>query len=140
VAELGHPVDPTQWNNGYYRRPTVVKDLAPDAELVQAEQFGPVIPLVGYGSEEEALRLANDSEYGLGSSIWARDTAHALALASRVEAGITFVNSHARTSLGEVHMPFGGVKQSGIGRVRTEVGLAEFIEYHAISLNRNTCH
>lgn len=140
VAELGTPVDPAQWNNGYYRRPTVVKGLSPDAELVQAEQFGPVIPLVGYACEEEALRLANDSEYGLGSSIWARDTGHALALSSRVEAGITFINSHARTSLGEVHMPFGGIKQSGIGRVRTEVGLAEFIEYHAISLNRSTCH
>lgn len=139
VAELGVPVDPSTWNDGYYVRPTVVKGLAKDAELVQSEQFGPVIPLVGYDSEEEALQLANDSEYGLGSSIWARDTVHALALSSRVEAGITFVNSHARTSLGEARMPFGGIKQSGIGRVRTEVGLAEFIEYHAISLNRSTC-
>jgi hypothetical protein len=60
-------------------------------------------------------------------------------LASLVEAGITFVNSHARTALGERHMPFGGVKQSGIGRVRTTVGLAEYIEYHAISLNKKTC-
>jgi len=139
VAELGTPVDGTPWDEGYYLRPTVVKDLAPDAELVQAEQFGPVIPLVGYASEEDALRMANDTEYGLGSSLWARDTAHALALASRVDAGITFINSHARTRLGEVHMPFGGIKQSGIGRVRTAVGLAEFVEYHAISLNRTTC-
>lgn len=139
VAELGTPVEATQWDNGYYRRPTVVMGLASDAELVQAEQFGPVIPLIGYSSEEEALRLANDSEYGLGSSIWTRDTEHGLVLASRLEAGITFLNSHARTSLGEAHMPFGGIKQSGIGRVRTEVGLAEFVEYHAISLNRITC-
>jgi acyl-CoA reductase-like NAD-dependent aldehyde dehydrogenase len=75
----------------------------------------------------------------LGSSIWARDTERALRLASKMEAGITFVNSHARTALGERHMPFGGVKQSGIGRVRTTVGLAEYIEYHAISLNKKTC-
>jgi acyl-CoA reductase-like NAD-dependent aldehyde dehydrogenase len=139
VAELGTPLDPDHWHDGYYVLPTVVKDLAPDSELVVAEQFGPVIPVVGYGCEDEALRFANDSEYGLGSSIWARDTTHALELASRVEAGITFVNSHARTRLGELRMPFGGVKQSGIGRVRTEVGLAEYIEYHAISLDRTTC-
>jgi aldehyde dehydrogenase len=52
---------------------------------------------------------------------------------------VSFINSHARTALGERHMPFGGVKQSGIGRVRTEAGLAEYVEYHAISVNKKTC-
>jgi acyl-CoA reductase-like NAD-dependent aldehyde dehydrogenase len=80
--------------------------------------------------------MANGTEYGLGSSIWARDADRALQLASKIEAGITFINSNARTALGERHMPFGGVKQSGIGRVRTDVGLAEYIEYHAINLNK----
>jgi acyl-CoA reductase-like NAD-dependent aldehyde dehydrogenase len=57
-------------------------------------------------------------------------------MARQIQAGVTFVNSHARTSLGDRHMPFGGVKQSGIGRGRTTIGMAEFIEYHAISLNK----
>lgn len=138
VTELGTALEPDRWGDGYYMKPTVVTGLANDAELVGAEQFGPVIPVVGYDSEDEALSFANNTEYGLGSSLWTRDTDRALALASRVEAGITFINSHARTKLGEMHMPFGGIKQSGIGRVRTEVGLAEFVEHHAISLNRTT--
>ncbi|MDB5726928.1 MAG: Aldehyde Dehydrogenase [Noviherbaspirillum sp.] len=136
VRELGARIDPENWDNGFYVSPTVVKDLAPDAELVVNEQFGPVIPVIPYDSEADALRMANGTEYGLASSIWARDTERALKLAEQLEAGITFINSHTRTALGETTMPFGGVKQSGIGRVRTTVGLAEYVEYHAISVNR----
>ncbi|MDX3896247.1 aldehyde dehydrogenase family protein [Pusillimonas sp.] len=139
VHELGTKVEPDEWDNGFYVLPTVVKDLAPTAELVVSEQFGPVIPLVAYDSEEQVLKMANDTEYGLASSIWTGDPDRGLRMSSRLEAGVTFINSHARTPLGERHMPFGGVKQSGIGRVRTSVGLAEYIEYHAISLNRKAC-
>ncbi len=138
VRELGQKLDPDNWHNGYYVLPAVVRDVPPSAELVVSEQFGPVIPLIPYQSEEQVLQMANDTEYGLASSIWGRDFERAARLAGRIEAGITFINSHARTALGERHMPFGGVKQSGIGRVRTTVGLAEYIEYHAISLNRKT--
>ncbi|MDB5763214.1 MAG: Aldehyde Dehydrogenase [Herminiimonas sp.] len=139
VRELGKKLDVANWNNGYYVSPTVVKDVAPSAELVLTEQFGPVIPLIPYESEEQVLQMANSTEYGLASSIWGRDVDRAFRLSSRIEAGVTFINSHARTALGERHMPFGGVKQSGIGRVRTTVGLAEYIEYHAISLNKKAC-
>jgi acyl-CoA reductase-like NAD-dependent aldehyde dehydrogenase len=139
VRELGHKVEPDEWEQGYYLLPTVVKDVAPDAEIVVTEQFGPVIPLVPYDSEEQALQMANDTEYGLASSVWTGDTERGLRLASRLEAGVSFINSHARTALGERHMPFGGVKQSGIGRVRTAAGLAEYVEYHAISLNKKAC-
>jgi acyl-CoA reductase-like NAD-dependent aldehyde dehydrogenase len=139
VRELGSKLEPENWDNGFYVLPTVVMGLAPTAELVVSEQFGPVIPLVIYDSEEQVIELANDSEYGLASSIWTSDHERGLRLSSQLEAGVTFVNSHARTVLGERHMPFGGVKQSGIGRVRTAVGLAEYIEYHAISLNKTTC-
>jgi len=80
--------------------------------------------------------MANDTEFGLASSIWTADPQRGLALSSEIEAGVTFVNSHGRTALGDRHMPFGGVKQSGIGRVRTTVGLAEYIEHHAISMRK----
>lgn len=138
VRELGKKLDPANWENGFYLLPAVARDLSPSAELVVTEQFGPVIPLVPYETEEQVLQMANDTEYGLGSSIWSRDPERALRLSSRIEAGITFINSHARTALGERHMPFGGVKQSGIGRVRTTIGLAEYIEYQAINLNKKT--
>jgi len=136
VHELGTKLEPDNWDNGFYVQPTVVLGLPPDAELVVSEQFGPVIPLVIYDTQEQAVQLANATEFGLASSIWTSDPDRGLAMASEIEAGITFINSHGRTSLGDRHMPFGGVKQSGIGRVRTTVGLAEYIEHHAISLRK----
>jgi acyl-CoA reductase-like NAD-dependent aldehyde dehydrogenase len=136
VRELGHKVNPDTWNDGYYLLPAVIKNVAPDAEVVTCEQFGPIIPLVPYRSEDEAIQMANSTEHGLASSVWTSDFERGMQLAKRIEAGLTFVNSHARTSLGDRHLPFGGVKQSGIGRVRTTIGMAEYIEYHAISLNK----
>jgi acyl-CoA reductase-like NAD-dependent aldehyde dehydrogenase len=136
VRELGGKVDPATWNNGYYLRPAVISNVAPNAEVVTCEQFGPIIPLVPYRTEDEAIDMANSTEHGLASSVWTSDFDRGMQLAKRIEAGLTFVNSHARTSLGDRHLPFGGVKQSGIGRVRTTIGMAEYIEYHAISLNK----
>jgi acyl-CoA reductase-like NAD-dependent aldehyde dehydrogenase len=136
VRELGGKVDPDTWNNGYYLRPAVISNVAPNAEVVTCEQFGPIIPLVPYRTEDEAIDMANSTEHGLASSVWTSDFDRGMQLAKRIEAGLTFVNSHARTSLGDRHLPFGGVKQSGIGRVRTTIGMAEYIEYHAISLNK----
>jgi len=91
---------------------------------------------IPYDTEAQVIEFANGTEYGLASSIWSRDTHRAVELARKIEAGTTFINSHTRTSLGDRRMPFGGVKQSGIGRTRTEVGLAEYVEHHAISLNK----
>ncbi len=136
VLELGAQLEPDQWSNGYYIRPTVAFDIPPDHVLVVREQFGPVIPIVLYDSVEEVLAMANWTEFGLGSSVWTRDPQRGLAVARQIEAGITFVNSHRRTALGDERMPFGGVKQSGIGRSRTPIGMAEYIDYHAISVNK----
>jgi len=138
VRELGQKLDPDNWNNGYYVLPAVARDLPADAELVVGEQFGPVIPLIPYSSEDEVVAMANSTEHGLGSSIWCSDYARGIRVAGRIEAGMTFINSHARTKIGDTHMPFGGIKQSGIGRVRTVVGMDEYIEYHAINLNKTT--
>jgi acyl-CoA reductase-like NAD-dependent aldehyde dehydrogenase len=138
VRELGTKLESADWENGFYVRPTVVMGLPDNAELVAGEQFGPVIPIVTYDTPEQVLKMANATEFGLASSIWTSDLARGLAMSSQIEAGITFINSHGRTALGDKHMPFGGVKQSGIGRVRTTIGLAEYIEYHAISLRKVT--
>lgn len=133
VRELGAPVDPATWDGGHYLLPTVVRDIAPDAELVAVEQFGPVLPLIAYRDEDQAVAYANSGEYGLCSSVWSPDLERAVRVARRIEAGATFVNSHNVASL-SFDMPFGGVKHSGLGRERTELGLREYVEEHAIRL------
>jgi acyl-CoA reductase-like NAD-dependent aldehyde dehydrogenase len=136
LVELGKKLEPDNWHNGYYLQPAVVRDVEPDQEIVACEQFGPVIPLVSYRSEEEVIAMANRTEYGLGSSIWSADFDRALRIAREIEAGMTSINGYGQTPLGYRHMPFGGVKQSGIGRENSAVGMAEFIEYHAINYHR----
>jgi acyl-CoA reductase-like NAD-dependent aldehyde dehydrogenase len=131
VRELGAKTDSVDWAGGHYMLPTVVRDIASDAELVTVEQFGPVVPLVPYRTEDEAVRYANDSEFGLCSSVWSGDVERAIEVARRIEAGATFINSHNLPSL-SFDMPFGGVKRSGLGRERTELGLQEYVEEHAI--------
>lgn len=95
------------------------------------EQFGPVVPLIAYDDEEQVVSWANDSEYGLCSSVWTTDPDRGLAMARRIEAGSTFINTHSFESL-DLRMPFGGVKQSGIGREWTTTGLSAYVEEHAI--------
>ena len=133
IRQLGKKVDPEQWKNGYYMLPTIVRDIDPHHELVVSEQFGPVIPLISYSSIDEAIEMANGTEFGLCSSVWSEDHEHALAVARKIEAGGTFINSHNVDSL-SLDMPFGGVKQSGLGRERTEIGFSEYIEYQAIRM------
>jgi acyl-CoA reductase-like NAD-dependent aldehyde dehydrogenase len=133
VRELGRPTAAVDWDAGHYLLPAVVRGLEPDAELVAVEQFGPVLPVVPYRDEDEAVAFANGTEYGLASSVWGTDTDRAIHLARRIEAGATFVNSHNLSSL-SFDMPFGGVKRSGLGRERTALGLQEYVEEHAIRL------
>lgn len=137
VLELGTKLEPNNWNNGYYLNPTVVINPEQDQEIVTCEQFGPVLPLVKYRSEEEVIHLANNTEYGLGSSVWSSDFEHAVRVARRIEAGMTSINGSGLSALGHQHIPFGGVKQSGIGRENTEIGLSEFIEYHGINIHKS---
>jgi aldehyde dehydrogenase len=93
----------------------VVTGLAHDAPLVSTEQFGPIIPILPFADEEEAVRLANDTGFGLAASVWSADTDRAWRLARRLEAGSVFVNVH-RLGASPMTVPFGGFKQSGLGR------------------------
>lgn len=133
VHELGHATASVDWDGGHFLLPRIVTGLAADAELVAVEQFGPVIPVVAYDDVDQAVAMANDSDFGLCSSVWGVDTDRAVAVARRLESGGSFINSHNVSSL-SFHMPFGGVKQSGIGRERTDAGLLEYVEQHAIRL------
>ena len=136
VVKLGQKLNPEEWDNGYYLQPAIVRDVHPQDEIVTCEQFGPIIPLISYRSIEEVVEMANHTEYGLGSSIWTSNIERALEVAKRMEAGLTFINGNGQTSLGYKEIPFGGVKQSGIGRENSEVVFGEYIEYHGINVHK----
>ncbi|MEX3939030.1 NAD-dependent succinate-semialdehyde dehydrogenase [Paraburkholderia sp. BR10937] len=109
---------------GFYLEPTIVADIAADNPLYQQEAFGPVLSFYVVNSEEEALELANATRFGLGSFVFGADIEHAKRVASRLEAGMVYINSCFADSPG---LPFGGVKNSGFGRELSELGIGEFI-------------
>lgn len=137
VVTTGTVVDPGEWGDGYYLRPAIVPDADPSAEVVTEEQFGPILPIVSYRTEEEAISMANGTEYGLGSSVWSTDQDRAVAFASQIHAGMTFINAHGLSELGHKRVPFGGVKQSGIGWENSSSGFGEYLEYHSIDVHHS---
>jgi len=118
---------------GYFIRPTIVRDITDGARLVDEEQFGPVLPVIRYDDAEDALARANNSEYGLGGSIWSPDLERAYDLATRMDSGTVWVNKHADLA---PNIPFGGAKGSGIGVELGEEGLAEFTQLQVINVAR----
>lgn len=116
---------------GFYFAPTVVSDVTPDMRLATEEVFGPIAPVMTVPDEEEAVRLANATVYGLGGSVWTRDPARGEQVARRLEAGTTFVN---RVVQSDPRMPFGGIKRSGLGRELSHYGLREFVNVKGISV------
>ena len=113
VAHGGkHPEGP-QFANGYFIEPTILADVRQNMTVAQEEIFGPVVCVIPFDTEEEAVAIANDIPYGLGCSIWTRDVARAHRVAGEVEAGIVWINDHHRLHPG---IPWGGFKDSGYGR------------------------
>ena len=108
---------------GSYYAPTVLGAVRPDMPVFREETFGPVAALIRVKDAEEAIAVANDSEFGLGSSIWTADVANARSLAERVEAGMVFINGMVAS---DARLPFGGVKRSGYGRELSAIGIREF--------------
>lgn len=127
VHTLGSAVDQATWDDGYFIKPMVVTEIDPGHELVQTEQFGPIIPIVPYTDVSNVIQEANKSEYGLCASVWADDVNHALTVGKDLAAGTVFVNAH-RMGISDMTMPFGGVKQSGLGRTHGVEALLECTE------------
>ncbi|HYS37132.1 MAG TPA: aldehyde dehydrogenase [Pseudonocardiaceae bacterium] len=121
---------PEGLENGYYVRPTLFADVDNGMRIAQEEIFGPVIVVIPYEDEVDAIRIANDSVYGLGGGVWTTDLGRGLDIARRVRTGFFMVNAAPVGFDG----PFGGYKASGIGREMGAFGLAEFIELKTINI------
>ena len=108
---------------GNYYEPTVLGQVSAEMPVFREETFGPVAALIRVRDADEAIAVANDSDFGLGSSIWTADVERARSLAERVEAGMVFINGMVAS---DTRLPFGGVKRSGYGRELSEMGIKEF--------------
>lgn len=126
----GGTTPPEGRNTGYFVQPTIFSDVSNDMVIAQEEIFGPVLAIIPYDSEEEAIEIANDSIFGLSGAVWSGDNDHGLSVARKIRTGQVSVNGGAFN----IAAPFGGYKQSGIGRELGPHGLTEFTETKAIQL------
>ncbi len=132
VRECGQVPDEELYQKGYFQRPALVINPDNTLDIVAEEQFGPALPVMPFDSEGEAVRLANDSRFGLCSSVWTEDRDRALLISRQLEAGYTYLNNHGPTAQ-DFRGPFGGFKDSGIGRNLGYEGIVQFQGYHSIS-------
>ena len=120
---------------GYFYPPTVLTNVDHRMTIMRDETFGPVLPVMTFKTEEEAIRLANDSVFGLTASIWTKDIARGRRLAERIEAGTVMINEVLYTH-GIAQTPWGGIKESGYGRTHGRMGLLELVTPRHIHVNR----
>jgi succinate-semialdehyde dehydrogenase/glutarate-semialdehyde dehydrogenase len=121
----GYPLD----RQGCFYAPTILDQVQPGQPAYHEELFGPVASVIRARDERDALRIANDTEFGLGSSVWTRDSARGEALARQVQAGCCFVNGMVKS---DPRLPFGGIKHSGYGRELSRHGIHEFLNLKTI--------
>ena len=115
-------------SRGWYVRPTLFAEAANDMTIAREEIFGPVLTVIKYADERDAVRIANDSDYGLAGSVWTKDVAHGLEISGQIRTGTYGINMYML----DISSPFGGFKQSGIGREFAEEGLAEYTEMQTV--------
>jgi aldehyde dehydrogenase (NAD+) len=118
-------------DQGLYIKPTLFTNVTPDMKVVREEIFGPVGVLIPFDSEEEAIRIANDTEYGLASGIWTQDASRAHRVASRLEAGTVYVNTYHERA---IEAPMGGYKKSGIGREKGMAALHDYLQLKNVTM------
>ncbi len=127
----GGPGKPEGLEKGYFVKPTVFSDVRNDMTIAQEEIFGPVLSIIPYDTEEEAVQIANDTIYGLAAAVSSADPEKAKAVARRIRAGQIDINGGGFNLMA----PFGGFKQSGHGREAGKYGLEEFLEIKSLQLS-----
>lgn len=132
VTQSGTSVD------GNIMQPAIVDNVTPEMLVYQEESFGPIVSVLRFDTDEEAIQMANDSEYGLSSAVFSRDIGRAMAVAQRIESGICHINGP--TVHDEAQMPFGGVKGSGYGRFGGKAAIAEFTDLRWITVQTTSRH
>jgi acyl-CoA reductase-like NAD-dependent aldehyde dehydrogenase len=136
-AEILTGGEQMEGRKGYFYRPTVLKNVTPKMRIAQEEVFGPVAPIIVAADEVEAMKFANDSEYGLGASIWTQDLGKAERLSNSIESGIVSVNNVVAS---DPRVPFGGVKKSGFGRELSRYGMLEFVNIKSVRFYDKLIH
>ena len=124
-------------SKGYFYKPTILGNTTPNMRIVNEEVFGPVAPILIAENEKEAIKLANDSEFGLGASIWTKDLENAEVLSNIIKSGIVSVNN---VVVSDPRVPFGGIKKSGFGRELSRYGMLEFVNIKSIRLYDQLIH
>lgn len=124
ILQAGHSS-----STGLFFPPTAVFNTRPDMRILTEEVFGPIAPVIVVRDEDEAIRVANSTQYGLGASIWSRDLERAERLARRIEAGCVAINDMVKS---DPRLPFGGIKKSGVGRELSHYGLKEFVNIKTV--------
>lgn len=127
VIAGGDPLD----REGYFIPPTIIRDLDDDAPLVREEQFGPVLPVLKYDDIDDVITRANNSEYGLGGTVWGKNLTRATEVAMKIDTGTVWINQHLAI---DANIPFRGVKQSGLGTELGESGLLEYTQAHIVNI------
>ena len=127
----GKRPDTPPLNKGYYVMPTVFANVTQNMKIAREEIFGPVVPILKFSSDDEALAYANDSTYALCASVWTKNISTALRFVNELEAGYVWVNDHMALASDQ---PWGGFKQSGIGKENSAMGLEEYTQVKAVSI------
>ena len=122
---------------GFFYRPTIMKNVSPKMDIATEEVFGPLAPVITVENEKDAMKIANDSKYGLGASIWTQDLEKADMLSRAIESGIVTVNN---VVVSDPRVPFGGIKKSGFGRELSRYGMLEFVNVKSIRFYDQLIH
>ena len=125
----GKPAHVPDWPNGLFFEPTIFVDVDNRMRIAQEEVFGPVLCVIRFDTEEDAVRIANDTQFGLAAGVWTTSLRRAFTMADRIRAGTVWINNYRSTS---TTSPFGGFKMSGVGREGGIAGMREYLEIKSV--------